>query len=152
MAKNLQSVLNSVVNDLLQESYMPGGPDQDAGAALAQVRGAKALKDLETLKDLQKAPLKPTPGYMPGGPDNSDEALLAQQRGRMAKYYAGADVADELSDPTYLERMKGMAGQAGDWLYANRYPVGLGAAALAAGAGALYLRKKQREANKAAGR
>ena len=156
MAKNLQSVLNSVVNDLLNESSMSpdaqmhlAGQDAEQQAALTTVRNAEALakgiKAGEIRADLARAALK---GGWAG--DEADTKFTDEFVGRAGgwgpKWSQNQAFADQLA----------AAPQEG-WYNQNKYWVnpalaGLGGAALAAGAGALYLRKKQRDANKAAGR
>ena len=174
MAKNLQSVLNSVVNELLQE----GLTDQVKGAMIANgmAPGLAAQKASQDIADAANryanaARLNNATGdvsekigkvvgtwgdtLVPAPEAEKIDAPEIPSAGLMGPAGASAsdNVAAAMRDQSYLERAKAMAGQAGDWMYDNRYPLagGLGAA-LAAGAGALYLRKKQREANKAAGR
>ena len=156
MAKNLQTVLNSVVNDLLQES-----------------------DDLPETSDYMKSLLDPaSPNFNPQRHEQIMKSagevysnLLRQQNMDAAQagtratiidprsYVASSKyVQDQINDieGSPINRAKSGWEDAKDWMSQNPLATagigtGLGAA-LAAGAGALYLRKKQREANRAAGR
>lgn len=158
MAKNLQTVLNSVVNELLQESSPVLNPDaaiEQAGElenqqnALTTVRNAeflaKGIKDGTIRADLARAALK---GGWAG--DEADTKFTDEFVGRAGgwgnRWSQNQAFADELAkqpQESWYQQNQG-------WV--NPTLAGLGGAALAAGAGALYLRKKQREANRAAGR
>lgn len=163
MAKNLQSVLNSVVNDLLQEASPAAAAvnnalynSNDMANAVRDVAQKAAEEDfairypgqavaaaLETRKDWM-------PEYERGasGTPMKNAALLTK-----------AGIEDAMSP---WDKAQLYAGKFGDWA-GDQYAAmkqsmvdhpyywggGLGAA-LAAGAGALYLRKRQREANRGA--
>ena len=186
MAKNLQSVLNSVVNDLLQEE-MTVTPEDKALAARIANGGAVDREGLRAIntgvagwapspENHQKAVTygkliasgmdRATAAEKAGlGGESQLAADLYGYNGRDPQRAASADIQTNavlaqqnvpFSDrmySTYLDAKN----QIGN--FADEHPGmfygglgALGASALAAGAGALYLRKKQREANKAAGR
>ncbi len=157
MAKNLQTVLNSVVNDLLQEvspdATLTDEELQAQQAALSDVKDAQALaagiKSGAIPAPLARAALKG--GY---GGDHSDfyNEYIGRAGGWGNRWSQNQAFADELAK----QPVPGVMDQAKSWMSEHPYATagigtGLGAA-LAAGAGALYLRKKQREANRAAGR
>ena len=94
----------------------------------------------------------------------ADEAQRRQDLAQAEENLKKLDPTYGAADPSYLDRAKEMAADAGNYLaqkgqeaaaaYQSMHPAlqyGIPAAALAAGAGALYLRKKQKAANKAAG-
>ena len=175
MAKNLQSVLNSVVNDLLQESGDPskfegmrglggsmvskdwaddvtGGTDnvflgQDAMAAKVAAQRAKE-EGLASLSPIE-----------PYNPDNMIErGYKAQMADPTLASVSGVDGENGIDTPYKQAMYKARHGWDDLKKWASENPglaalgAGLGGSALAAGAGSLYLRKKQREANRSAGR
>lgn len=172
MAKNLQTVLNSVVNDLLQESSEDGLAGGDAARLLRSGHagvsyGKEASDQMMQYNDLRSKGLshQQAIGAMGGLSSEAEHGLAysgafgqAAQREAQAKEQIDAINAQNdvpFSDQaysTYLDAKNQVGNFVNDHPYAT---AGIGAglgAALAAGAGALYLRKKQREANRAAGR
>ena len=160
MAKNLQTVLNSVVNDLLQED--------DGGAGQNEYMRALATPGVD--------PDKYNPTLWAQKMDSAAKVQDAINRAEALEYYkANAPRGVVVHDPgqvaadiqgvqdkinaiegSPINRVKSGWEDAKEWMGQNPLATagigtGLGAA-LAAGAGALYLRKKQREANRAAGR
>ena len=176
--KNLNAVLNDVMNDIMTEGieeYLPDfmklPADRMASAEgrnvkLAGEKIAQALAPEE--RDLsaelgQSAPIQ----EVPLGPKTSAPASLLGRASAEAQYQAAmnnqnAGLLNKAGAALGygLDRAKLAAQGLGDQIgtaWDNATPMERGLAigiptALAAGAGALYLRKKQREANKAAGR
>ena len=175
MAKNLQSVLNSVVNDLLQESGDPskfegmrglggsmvpkGWADDVTGGTDNVFWGQDAMAAkvaAERAKEEGLASLSPIEPY---NPDNMFErGYKAQMENPALASVSGVDGENGIDTPYKQAMYKARHGldAVKQWIADNPgLALGagaLGGSALAAGAGALYLRKKQRDANRRAGR
>ncbi len=176
MAKNLQSVLNSVVNDLLQEDgmrinpgsfeglggnsgkYLGGDFESNVTGGMDHVMWDQAKKEAAVAKEMeQKAALDdltPKPGMDPNF--LASRYLSQQSDPTLASIDAGGE--SPIDNPYKQAMYKARHGWDDLKKWASENPglaalgAGLGGSALAAGAGALYLRKKQREANRRAGR
>lgn len=162
MAKNLQSVLNSVVNDLLQEASPAAAAVNNAlynsndMANAVKAVAQKAAEDDWNAKiagNMVQAGIDTREDSFPQS-GSSDTPITNARLRTIAAYN------DSLSP---WGKAQLYAGKFGDWAgdqYAamkqsmadHPYYWGAGGlgAALAAGAGALYLRKRQREANRGA--
>ena len=156
MAKNLQTVLNSVVDELLHEDaagqndYMaslitPGSANYDPAKWDRLMKSGAAVQDQINRAEA----LEYTRANAPRGVVVHDPAEV-----NASSQYVQDKMAEIEGSP--MNRIKGGWESAKEWMGENPLATagigtGLGAA-LAAGAGALYLRKKQREANRAAGR
>ncbi len=171
MAKSLQNILNDVVGEILQENEMLKGTSfMDAPNTEVDVSGIKLREPtVATLgRDARNAEIASALSELP----QSDAGFQEMLRNRFISgmgdnnplaYTAGISGSSPIASPEedgFLDRISNMASNAkdsiSDFWDARTTPekVGIGAlmaAPLAAGAGALYLRKRQREANKAAG-
>lgn len=156
MAKNLQTVLNSVVNDLLQEDgagqneYMqalatPGSGSYDPRLWAQKMDSAAKVQDAINRAEALE--------YYRA---NAPRGVVVHDPDQVATDIQGVQDKINAIEGSPINRMKSGWEDAKEWMSQNPLATagigtGLGAA-LAAGAGALYLRKKQREANRAAGR
>lgn len=170
MAKNLQNILNEVVGEILQENgehiVVGGEPAAPSTARVLVTRGMSpdrqdeanrvfADRDAKLRASAEdNTPLKQKIAF---GEDPATGASLptvdpVSTSDRVGSYFTG--LKDSALNKYYTTK-----NDIGEWYNdldpntqtAIKYGVPIGATALAAGAGALYLRKKQREANRAAG-
>lgn len=171
MAKSLQNILNDVVGEILQEDgerVVVGAaePTIPTTARVLVTRGASPDREDEFNKMLASREENvrsnaegstPAQQRLAFGEDPTTGAPLpivkeVPMSDRIGSYVTGAK--DSVLNNYYAAKSA-----VGDWYNdldpnvqtAVKYGVPTLGAALAAGAGALYLRKRQREANKAAG-
>ena len=179
MAKNLQNILNEVVGEILQENegmpITPGGevsvgsflgaPNTDvdtSGIEIKTIPGqaslGKEIRDTQLSGALSDLP-KTQAGFNELVKNRFISGMNNSNLGDVSGLPGSSPIA-KAEEMGVLDRLSNMASNAknsvGEFWDARTTPekVGIGAlmaAPLAAGAGALYLRKKQRAANKAAG-
>ncbi len=179
--KNLSEVLNEVMTDIFTENNVVPLADLPRNkpmlspseqAAIIAKRQAEVRGGMTNAGELRQAEAKAAEEA--AADELHQKGLLQQQTAPTADaVYAGADAVQTPS--SYLEQLKQGASNLGSTIAqgatdAGNYlaqkgqeaaaayqsmpgylQYGIPAAALAAGAGALYLRKKQKAANKAAG-
>ena len=164
MAKNLQSVLNSVVSDLLQEglaedmqsAFGKAATARNAMAQAAYAGAAKAAEDDWNARIPGQTVAAAAETWKDGLPEVGSSTPFTN-----AGIKTRFGVEDSLSP---WEKAQIYGGKAVDWAgdqaeaikqsmlaHPGYWGTGLGAA-LAAGAGAMYLRKKKKEADLAAGK
>lgn len=181
MAKNLQNILNEVVGEILQEENVEGMRIVPGGEVSGGSFFNAPNTDIDTTgieptttpeqavlgKDIRDAQLSDALSDLPKTPAGRQEMYLNRYLSGMNNSnlgnisgLPGSSPIAKAEEKGVLDRLSNMASSAkntvGDFWNARTTPekIGIGAlmaAPLAAGAGALYLRKKQRAANKAAG-
>ena len=136
--KKLNDVLNGVMNDILSEGWFGSEP--------TMMDKFKAQQELHR----QQMADGYGPADLPGGSTSGIYNYRYGQPGNPNGVPAGEDPTSD-ADLGFTDRMAAMWNGLSD---AQKMAAlgGLGGTALAAGAGALYLRRKQRDANRSSGR
>ena len=130
--KKLNEVLNGVMNDILTEWTLFSEPNAMDKFREDQKRIGAGYGPADVNVDVSGN------HYRYGQPGNNNGVAFGEE--------------PDPSDQGLLDRMSAMWGNLSDGQKLAILGGGIGGTALAAGAGALYLRRKQRDANRALGR